>query len=167
MRAVDGRGALRVVAAIACNRITIRKAVAEDSGFMHAWRNHPVVRAASGSPAPIPADDHERWLARTLADPQKALLIGAVGSSPAGIVRFDIGERAAEVSIYLDPGQEASGLGHELLAGAEQWLAIHRPDVTDVRAKVLGNNERSRRLFLGAGYILDTSVYEKRIHGIN
>jgi RimJ/RimL family protein N-acetyltransferase len=49
------------------------------------------------------------------------------------------------------------------LLAAEAWLRVRRPDVTRLSAEVLGDNERSHRLFQSAGYHPRSSTYDKRV----
>jgi hypothetical protein len=51
-----------------------------------------------------------------------------------------------------------------LLLTAEGWLAANRAQVTQIRAHVLGGNQRSHALFLGAGYRAESTSYLKRLH---
>jgi UDP-2,4-diacetamido-2,4,6-trideoxy-beta-L-altropyranose hydrolase len=162
-RLVDGFGARRVGLALLAASITVRSATADDAGQLFAWRNHPQVRAVSRNTAPIDKASHHRWLARTLVDPQRLLLIGEVGSLDVGTARFDLDEPtgSAEVSIHLDPAYVGLGLGASLLAAAE---ARARERLTEARrfvATVLDGNDGSHRLFGAAGYRPANGHWEK------
>jgi len=128
------------------------------------WRNHPTVRAASRDPDVIKWENHQKWFASVLTSPDRLLLIGEREGMPVGVVRFDIQDDEAEVSIYLVPGIKQSGQGRELLQRTECWLADSRPEVCKIRAQVLGGNERSQRLFIGMGYQVESTRYSKRPH---
>jgi UDP-2,4-diacetamido-2,4,6-trideoxy-beta-L-altropyranose hydrolase len=67
------------------------------------------------------------------------------------------------VSIYTVPGHEQRGTGTEVLAAAEAWLSIHRPDVRRLHAEVLADNTPSYRLFAAAGYHCRSTLYAKRM----
>lgn len=161
MDLVDGRGAARVVQAMGVNRIVIRPATGDDSEQIFSWRNQPRVRDVSRTTAPLDRAAHERWMAGVLVDPARRLLIGQHGEVPVGVVRFDLSDGGAEVSIYLTPGPHPRGTGGVLLDAAEQWLQRDRPDIHHVRAVVLGDNHRSHKLFLNGGYQRLSSYYEK------
>ncbi|MDO8343828.1 MAG: UDP-2,4-diacetamido-2,4,6-trideoxy-beta-L-altropyranose hydrolase, partial [Cellvibrio sp.] len=163
MQAVDGRGVLRVIAIIGCRDIEIRTARPDDSEKMFQWRNHPSIRKVSRNADMIDWQDHQRWFTAVLADPEKMLLIGQRPDSPVGVVRFDKQGDAAEVSIYLVPDAVSSGSGRSLLQSAEQWLALNHPEISKIRAHVLRTNERSQRLFSGAGYQIESTYYSKRL----
>lgn len=161
---VDGRGAGRVARTLGIHAIVLRKATGADSADLMHWRNHESIRAVSRNGAPIPLENHQRWLAALLADPQRILLIGQQrDGQPVGVVRFDLAQDSAEVSIYLVPGTQKRGQGTELLASAEQWLRNMRSDITMIRAEVLGDNQPSHRLFLAADYARNSTSYFKKV----
>lgn len=164
MRAVDGRGVVRTIEMLDCSGIDIRVARQDDSEQLFGWRNHPSVRAVSRNPEVINWGDHQEWFASVMTAPDRLLLIGQRGGLPVGVVRFDVQGDAAEVSIYLVPGIQRAGQGRNLLRSAERWVAANRPDVQKLCAHVLGGNERSQRLFIGAGYQVESTAYSKRLH---
>jgi UDP-2,4-diacetamido-2,4,6-trideoxy-beta-L-altropyranose hydrolase len=164
MEAVDGRGVQRVAARLGCTALEIRMAREDDSRRVFEWRNHPSVRAVSRTVDVIDWESHQKWFASVLSATDRCLLIGQLGGLPVGVVRFDTRAEEAEVSIYLVPGAHASGQGRSLLLSAERWLGANRPAVARIRAHVLGDNDRSRRLFAGAGYRVESTSYLKRLH---
>jgi UDP-2,4-diacetamido-2,4,6-trideoxy-beta-L-altropyranose hydrolase len=161
--AVDGRGASRVADSIAGADIKIRAATADDARNLFAWRNDPGVRDVSRSRGLIEWSAHQAWLAAVLSSPDRHLLIGEHEGSPVGVVRFDVKDEDAEISIYLVPGTQPFGRGRSLLQCAERWLAVNRPNVGRIRAEVMAGNERSKGLFLGAGYQRESASYSKRL----
>ncbi len=164
MQAVNGRGALRVIRSLGCSDIEIRVARQDDADKLLEWRNHPTIRAASCEPGVINREEHQQWVASVLASPDRLLLIGHREGSPVGVVRFDIQGDEAQVSIYLVPNIKQPGQGRELLQSAECWFIANRPRVNKISAYVCGDNERSQRLFLGAGYQFESISYSKRLH---
>ncbi len=164
IRAVDGRGVLRVIGNLGYSDIEIRVAKQDDSEKLFEWRNHPTIRAASRNSDVINWEDHQKWLASVLTSTEKLLLIGQRDGFPVGVVRFDIQGDEAEVSIYLVPSIKQAGLGRELLQSAESWLIANRQDVCKIRAYVLGGNARSQNLFLGARYQVESTCYSKELH---
>ena len=165
IRMVTGRGANDVAILMGCGDVRVRVANMDDVGRLFAWRNHPSVRAVSRNSEEIGWEAHQRWMAKVLSEPRNALLIGEQSGVPFGVVRFDIGnEDDAEISIYLDPEKQSSGLGQGLLSTAEIWLRAHQPEISVIRAVVLGGNERSQRFFERAGYKAESTTYLKRLH---
>lgn len=163
MQAVDGYGVLRVIGNLCCSSVDIRTARHDDSEKLFEWRNHPTVRAASRSADMITWESHQKWLASVLASHNSLLLIGQHEGLSVGVVRFDIQGDEAEISIYLVPERKKLVRGQDLLQSAESWFIANRPEVRKIRAHVLGGNERSQRLFLGAGYRVESTNYLKRL----
>lgn len=146
---VDGRGAERVALAMLADALTVRDATAADSSLIFKWRNHPATRAVSRHSDPIDQGAHDAWFARTLADPDRRLMIGVVGQRPVGAIRLDRVDAATiEVSLYLDPALPGLGLGPRLLAAGERAAA----GGLDILAEVLEGNRGSERLFESSGY---------------
>ena len=162
LQTVDGRGAMRVISRII--HVDIREACAEDSENIFRWRNHPSIRSVSRNSDLVDWQDHQKWFASVLSDTNRKLLIGTRGGEPVGVVRFDLNQDEAEVSIYLVPDGSASGLGRTLLQSSEQWLVSKRPEIREIHAYVLGENDRSRKLFTESGYQRDSSSLLKRLH---
>jgi RimJ/RimL family protein N-acetyltransferase len=160
---VDGRGAERVAQFMARPALTVRRATAADSAFVHAGRNAEAVRRVSRSAEPIPFETHQRWYEAVLADPQRALLIGCLGDEPVGVLRWDLADngKRAEVSLYLAPGHEGRGIGPDLLAAGEAWLRRAHPGVQALVAEVLAGNAASVHLFEQAGYAPRSQHFEK------
>jgi RimJ/RimL family protein N-acetyltransferase len=164
MHAVDGNGALRVLSELNCNAIEMQEAQLNDSRNIFEWRNHPIVRAGSRNKELISWETHRRWFTRALESPNTLLLIGRLWQSPIGVARFDVKDNTAEVSIYLVPGTEKKGRGKSLLRSAERWLAERRPEIHEIYAYVLNENEPSSSLFQAASYRLESTCYVKRLH---
>lgn len=161
--AVDGRGALRVAAAMDITDIRVRRARAEDRDDLLAWRNAPAVRDSSRNPEVIGADAHRSWFQSVLGSSDCLLLVGERSSGAVGVVRFDrLGRDSAEVSIYLAPGAQP-GDGSPLLGAAEDWLRASAPEIRSVIAEILPGNRRSEDLFARAGYRPLRSVHIKEL----
>lgn len=176
MEIVDGHGVRRVLRSMGIGQVAVRRATLADSRNLFQWRDHPVVREVSRCSEPLEWDAHRRWLESILLDPSRELLIGVKAGRPIGVVRFDILDDTAEVSIYLvvepmpfDEGQvgagiaEARGAGADLLAAAEAWLALNRPTARCLVAEVIRENQPSHRLFRSAGYVPRSVTYTKRV----
>ena len=92
------------------------------------------------------------------------MLIAELDKTPVGVVRFDVTNEIAEVSIYLIQQTESKGLGYKVLISAEQWLLKMCLSLKEFNATVLEGNSASHHLFKKAGYQLATSYYKKVIH---
>lgn len=161
---VDGRGAQRVALALLRDRLHLRPATTEDAPLLHAWRNHPAVRAMSKDQDPIAFDVHQRWLHTVMASPARWLFVAQVGSLPVGSIRFDLlDESVCEVSLYTDPDLQGLGLGSCLLAAGEQAMRTLIPKGFKCVASVLPGNAASQHLFETAGYDGGPMSYRKSI----
>lgn len=158
---VDGEGVSRVVRRLGWSPTQLRPATMADATNLLEWRNHPRTRAASPQHEPIALQDHLRWLQAVLSSPDRMLLIGERDGRPVGVVRFDVADEEAEVSIHLVPGGGAPGDGTVLLRLAEQRLAAARPALRGFRARVLGDNRPSHGLFRSTGYAVAETWYRK------
>jgi UDP-2,4-diacetamido-2,4,6-trideoxy-beta-L-altropyranose hydrolase len=167
MLAVDGQGVRRVADKLDNGQLKMRLAVLTDSEDLYQWRNSPSIRAVSRQSAPIARERHQAWLESVLADKSKVLLIAMQESVPVGVVRFDIEDEVAEISIYNVPESGNAGKGHLVLNSAENWMKTHRPQVRRLRAQVLGDNQPSHRLFISAGYELESTTYLKKVASTN
>lgn len=163
IKSVDGQGVLRVAARIGCVSVEMRKARPDDSEAVYEWRNHPAIRAVSRSTEAVAREDHLRWFASAIDDPSRQLLIGQLDGEPIGVVRFDILNDQAEVSLYLVPDAKSACRGSDLLQSAENWFAESFPEVQKLRAHVRGGNERSKGLFTAAGYEVENMLFSKRL----
>ena len=164
MELVDGRGISRVIGKMSLGGVVIRKALEQDSEQIFVWRNHSTVRAVSRNSNLITWQEHQQWFSLVINDLNRPLLIGEINDHPMGVVRFDINENQAEVSIYVNPEVQSSGHGVKLLESAENWLSNHYLKVHSIFAQVIGENSRSHRLFVSANYELDATSYIKRFH---
>lgn len=168
-RLCDGLGASRVYGAMrATGHLAVRPATIADRERVHAWRNHPGVRQTAFNPEPIPEDAHARWFSSVLDDDARDLLIGEIEGEPFGVVRYDRDrERQAEVSIYLAPEWQGSGLGSALLRAGDAWLRRSRPDVSCIVARIRAGNEPSRRMFERNGYERNGDLWRQDLSRTN
>lgn len=160
---VDGRGAVRVAAALLAPGLTVRPATLDDRRLMFEWRNHPETRRVSRDSAALDWVGHCAWVGRVLADPQRLLLVGRLGEVDVGVIRFDRldGDRL-EVSLYLDPVLQGTGLGGALLGAGEDAALRWAGPGTVIVAHVLWDNDKSGRMFKGAGYVYADGVWTRR-----
>lgn len=152
---VDGKGVERVVQAIDQRgdadtpALTLRAATPEDRDNLLAWRNDPAIRVMSLDAKQIAPAAHAAWLASTLANPARILLIAEQAGRAVGVVRFDLDGREAAISVYRVPG--VTGRLH-LIAHATGWLRRERPAIRRIVAEVLPGNSDSLAAFRAAGY---------------
>jgi UDP-2,4-diacetamido-2,4,6-trideoxy-beta-L-altropyranose hydrolase len=149
----DGRGTVRVLAALTAPQIALRPATNDDCDVVHEWRNHPETRRHFHDPSEVALADHRAWFTRTLADPDRRLWIGESEGRPAGVIRFDRDGDSALVSIYLVPGRSGGGLGTALIDAGCRAAAAQWPELTAIDAEVLDANQASARAFAKTGFV--------------
>jgi RimJ/RimL family protein N-acetyltransferase len=166
-RLVDGLGAWRVVRSweqLAVRRerpapavgLRVRSATEADAEALLRWRNDPVTRAASRDPGEVGAEQHRAWLAATLADHGRHLLLAADHRGDVGTLRWDNRDEGEwEVSVTVAPERRGESLGAPLLTAGEDWLAEHEQAAHTMLAAVNVGNPASLRLFDSAGYSPD------------
>ena len=165
MKLVDGKGVFRIANSMSYSSIQMKVATQDDARSLFEWRNHPNIRKVSKNSYPILWEDHKRWFDEVLADKNRHLLIGSINKAQFGVVRFDVSNDTAEVSIYLVPESEHKGQGQNLLLASEVWLTKNHPEIKKINAIVLSENEASKRLFSGANYGVSMISYQKDLRG--
>ncbi len=156
---VDGRGARRVLTALiggAATRdgatVRLRLADAADEAWLLELQREPATRRHARNPAVPSADEHSRWMARILADPNVWLLIVEAGEEQGGMVRLDrIGEaQRYEVSIAMREDYQYRGIASAALKLIRRLMPGAVFD-----AEILPANTASIGLFRRAGFVPD------------
>lgn len=160
---IDGQGAARVARRLRKTDLRVRKAKSGDSDSILAWRNHPAIRAFARNVLEIDPGQHKVWFNSVLKNPSVDLLICENGAEAVGVLRYDIDDETAEVSIYLVPESLGSGLGGQVLAAGEAWLRAERPAVKRIWAEVLAGNIGSMQMFRNAGFLDKSNRFERHL----
>ena len=158
---VDGRGAQRVAAALVGAMLPLREATLDDARLLFAGRNAEAVRRWSLDSREIDWPAHQAWLAASLDNPQRLLLIAEAADGPVGVLRYELRGVSAEVSIYLFEGQFGLGWGRALLARGEAFVRARWPQLQSLSAQVLPGNQPSLRLFAEAGFTQSACVFTR------
>ncbi|MFJ3472233.1 GNAT family N-acetyltransferase [Microbacterium maritypicum] len=132
--------------------IRVRAATRDDAGALFDWRNDASTRAHSRSSEVLEWSSHVSWLDRTLADPDRRLLVVESEGQLVASTRWD--RRSGtdwEASITMAPEQRGRGLAGAVLAASEQALTVEAP--CRLLATVHTENKASTKLFQRAGYL--------------
>lgn len=156
----DGNGTGRVVGALVIDvarnvpcaeRLFLRPVQDGDCEFLYKWRNDPQTQAMSITTGAVSWDDHVRWFQASLSNPYRILLIGEKWGKRVGVVRFDVHDEAAEVSVTVAPDVRRQGVGRAMLAeGCHALLASGR--VRRITARIKNRNKSSLRAFTRVGF---------------
>ena len=133
--------------------VTLRPARPEDGSRVWQWRNDPETRRASLDSAPIPLATHEAWFRESLGRHDRRLYIVLEDGQESGVIRLDIRDGEAEVSIHLAPGRRGRGLGTAALRAAATE-AFSSLGLERLVAIVKADNHASRKAFLAAAFLV-------------
>lgn len=158
---VDGRGAQRVAAALAGAVLQVRQATVDDAQLLLEGRNAEAVRRWSLETGIIEWQPHQNWLAASLSNAQRLLLIAEADDGPVGVLRYDLRGVEAEVSIYLFEGRFGLGWGRALLARGEAFVTTHWPQLVAITAQVLPANQPSLKVFREAGFTQSACAFTR------
>jgi UDP-2,4-diacetamido-2,4,6-trideoxy-beta-L-altropyranose hydrolase len=161
---VDGRGARRVVDALASGPLHLRRATMGDRDRLLSWRNDAATREASLDRRPVLGEEHEEWLRARIDDPAHRILIGELSGVPVGVVRFATENRVATISIAVDADRRRRGIGSRLIGAGVSQLA--REGVADrVDAWIRADNRASLAAFTAAGFrSVDQDAPDRRLY---
>ena len=164
---VDGRGSLRVVLALDDgvtlpdgSAVRLRLADEGDEGWLFALQSHPATRRYFHNPAAPTAEEHSRWMRRTLRDGDKLLFIVESDGQSAAMLRLDRhgmqdGAEGYVISVAVDP----PSCGRRIATAALSMVRRLKPNAV-LDAQVMMENQASSRLFLKAGFVrLDDEHY--------
>ncbi len=149
-RMVDGRGAARVVRALAHPDLALRPAAMADAERLWAWANDPEARRWSIRTDPIPWDEHVAWLAAKLADPRSSIAIAEEAGSPVANVRLESAADRAVISIAVANDARGRGIGTRVLDLAVD--AARSRAVPAIDAFIKPDNAVSIAAFESAGF---------------
>ena len=128
--------------------IVLRLATKEDSDLLLEWRNDGETRKESHNTRQIGPDEHAAWLARSLDDRNRKLLIAEENGVPVGTVRADFLQGEWEMSWTVSPAARRRGL-------AKRMVFLFASQISEpIRAEVKVGNIASARVAESAGMVL-------------
>jgi len=140
--------------------IKIRRAEPGDAALLWEWANDPQVRQLSFSQDFIPWEEHLRWFAGKLNDPNYVIFIVMdEAQNPIGQVRYQLSPGEATISVAVAQEHRYKGYGTAAIREASGKL-LAEADVKLVHAYVKPDNPSSLRSFIKAGFkaVGDTEV---------
>ena len=167
---IDGLGVNRVARAMYSELLEFRNASMADADMLLAWRNDPEVRSVSFNNSIIQPDEHQQWLARSIAMPNRILLMAEDRQGNAiGKIQIDFTSEAMNsvtIGIVVGQGHRGRGLGTILIEKSTSALFKAERNVQQIVAHVKPGNLASERAFRKAGFISgpSTTVNQQLAH---
>jgi UDP-2,4-diacetamido-2,4,6-trideoxy-beta-L-altropyranose hydrolase len=134
------------------HEVKIRKAQISDCHFYWSVNNRPAVRAQSISSDPIAYSSHETWFSSSLARNDRMMLIANAGDRDIGVVRFDLKNNEAVISLAMEESSVGKGYASEMISIASVQCGQFWPVVRQITAFVKPDNIASQKSFLRAKY---------------
>lgn len=144
--------------------VVVRRAIRSDSEDIFNWRNDDLTRQMSHGDEYIDFETHDQWMTSSLSNENRLLLIceDANTSQKAGVVRFDVDNNQAIISINLAPEMRGKGLASQCLIGAIEYFKPAFATVSLIIATVKTQNQSSIRAFQKVGFMLEKT--EENVH---
>ncbi len=156
---VDGNGIKRVSRIMNPVELNFRKAMISDCDLILKWRNSIQIRNSSNNKKFIKEKDHRAWFYEKLEDQNCIFLIIEKANIPVGVVRFELCNDEAVISIYKDPDSTEY---LDLIQNSSNWLKANHPKINKIFAEIISGNDRSYNGFINAGFELLSSKLCKK-----
>lgn len=137
--------------------ISLRKASLDDCEEIFKWRNAEETRKYFHDAKPIEWERHVEWFHNILNNGNRHLLLGEEAGNVFGVLRYDVFDATANVSVYLVPGMYGKGRGTSMLNEGTKWIKENLPFVNKIVAEILSENQASRKAFMKAGFVEEPS----------
>lgn len=149
--------------------VSVRSASEADSKDIFEWRNDELTRHMSHTSEFVDWDGHSKWFANSLASESRLLMVCEdVFGKKISVVRFDISNDNALVSISLNPNERGKGLAKLCLNNSIDCLYKKHSHLKYLIAEIKEANIASQKTFLGVGFKKcklkdDVGYYEKTL----
>ena len=141
-------------------QLKFRDVKIEDALEIYNWRTSLTAIANSKNNITFSYNSHLNWMKNKLNDPDCLFIIASMErSGNLGVIRFDIDNELALVSIFLNPEYINKGYGKILLDNGVKTLKNRMKNCNFIIAEVLSSNEASKKLFLGQGFKEEKTTY--------
>jgi RimJ/RimL family protein N-acetyltransferase len=136
--------------------LSVRRANEEDSKVIFDWRNDDWTRKMFRTSELVEWEAHCKWFAATLINADRCLLMCETEEGKAiAVVRFDVEQESAELSINLSPLGRGKGLAPKCLTLAIDYFEKQYPSVSTFIAEIKTLNMASKKSFEKVGFTLD------------
>jgi RimJ/RimL family protein N-acetyltransferase len=147
----------------------VRAAEEKDSLDIYEWRNDELTRQMSHTTDLVEWEGHSKWFAASLKNESRLLAIceEVESTSKVAVVRFDVVNDRALISINLSPSMRGKGLAKGCLSKSIIFFKSLFPNVSYIDAKIKSFNTASKRSFEAAGFVfikeLDDVLYYEAV----
>ncbi|MCH9845595.1 MAG: GNAT family N-acetyltransferase [Alphaproteobacteria bacterium] len=138
--------------------ISVRLADNNDGRDIFEWRNDADTRNMSHDSQIVTWQQHEDWFNSSLHNANRCLLICADSTKKIGMVRLDIKENEALISINLNPKMRGLGLAKPCLTNAMQFFKNAFPYIKTYTAEIKSVNIASSKAFENAGFVCNNEL---------
>lgn len=136
-------------------KISLKKATAEDMLDLYHLANDPLVRQNSFNSDEIKLDEHKKWLKSALKDRDIELYcLRDENNALIAQVRFNKKNKKTIISLSINQGFRGKGLAKEILEKACMYYLNTHPDQC-ITALIKKENASSQKSFLKAGFVLE------------
>lgn len=135
--------------------IKVRAAQQSDSKVIFEWRNDELTRQMFRASEIVKWDEHCNWFAATLQNSNRCLLMCYSDQAKnIAVVRFDVEDDFAEVSINLSPSERGKGFAPKCLLLAVDVFEKEYSFVRKLIAEIKTSNVASKKSFEKVGFTL-------------
>ena len=134
--------------------LVVRKVNDGDSIDIFDWRNDALTRQMSHKTDYVEWDRHSNWFSTSLTNENKLLIMCEKKDTleKIAIVRFDVDEGRALISINLNPNQRGKSLAKLCLTNSIDYFSKYFSDINKIVAEIKKENITSEKTFLGIGF---------------
>lgn len=134
-------------------KINFREVIYEDIWLLYNWSNDPISRKMSFNSEPILQEEHQKWFATVIENPNIMILIAEVDHKSIGFVRFNISDMDAVISIAIDHSQRGKGLAVPMINESIHYIKQIK-NIENIYAYIKEENTPSIRTFINAKFSL-------------
>ena len=142
-------------------KICIRNVKLSDSEEIWKWRNDIQTRSMFKEKDFVDLKEHNRWFNKKINDKNCYFYIGETQNLRAGVVRIDIKDHRAEVSINVNPKFRGISISQTLLKDSINNFLSKHPNYNIV-ANINKKNKASIKIFTNLGF-----QYKKSLKNFN
>lgn len=135
--------------------IKVRVACEEDSKAVFTWHNDEMTRSMSLTTDLVEWCEHQKWFEYTINNPNRMLIMCLLEDTNErlAVVRFDLSEVRALVSINLSPKMRGKGMAKKCLFESIEFLKQNKTKVKFLDAEIIRVNLASIYSFEGVGFV--------------